>query len=72
MSVKSEPYYWLECDGVNKDGTPCGRKSTENGDFSAWSDMDGAEAEADCSDWDITSTPGKHYCPFHIPEEVGA
>lgn len=69
MSVRSEPYYWVECDGVNEDATPCGRKSTEGGEISAWSDVDGAESDADCRDWDIVSTPGKHYCPFHIPKE---
>ena len=53
MSIKSAPYYWVECDG-------CGAKSTEGGDFSAWADAATAEEDAHGSDW--TEDNGKHYC----------
>lgn len=53
MSVKSAPYYWLECDG-------CGAKSTEGGDHSAWSDVNGAKEDAEGSDWSVEG--GAHYC----------
>lgn len=61
MSVKSEPYYWLECDEPD-----CGAKSTEGGDYTAWSEVFEAEEEAYNSDWGRVE--GKHYCPAHIPE----
>lgn len=54
MALKSEPYYWYECDD-------CSIKSTEGGDFAAWSDKDGAWSEADCSDW-LETPEGKHLC----------
>ncbi len=56
MTLKSKPYYWLECDG-------CGAVSTEGGDFTAWGDSGVAEDEADGSDWRIgsrTAYPVKH------------
>ncbi len=39
MSLKSAPYYWIECDG-------CGAKSTEDGEFSAWGDQGSAYDDA--------------------------
>lgn len=58
MSVKSAPYYWLECDEPD-----CGNISTEGSDYTAWSDLDGAIAEADGSDWLLLGD--KHYCDGH-------
>jgi hypothetical protein len=62
VSVKSAPYYWLECDHEG-----CGNKSTEGGEFTAWSDEDGAVQEAYDSEW-FVSDDGKHYCDGHAPE----
>lgn len=59
MSTKSAPYYWLECDHEG-----CGVKSTENGEFTAWSDESGAVEEATGSDWLVTDD-GEHYCSKH-------
>lgn len=53
MSIKSAPYYWVECDD-------CGAKSTEGGEHSAWSEGDMAWEEAYNSDWGAVD--GKHYC----------
>lgn len=63
MSVESAPYYWLVCDHPD-----CGEKSTEGGEYTAWSDQDGAMEDAFNSDWTITSD-GKHYCDEHHPME---
>jgi hypothetical protein len=43
VSVKSKPFYWLECDD-------CGLKSTEGGDAAAWIDVESARLEA--AEWD--------------------
>ena len=61
MSIKSAPYYWLECDA-------CGVKSTEDGDISAWSEVDHAFDDAGHRDWTITND-GKHYCWQHRPKD---
>lgn len=79
MTVKSAPYYWVECDG-------CGTSAAQ-GDFTAWRDHGDAVTEAQGSDWRIGSdtdhptkqfegkrgetitVPGNegHYCPDCIP-----
>lgn len=59
MSVKSAPYYWLECDHPG-----CGRKSTEGSDHSAWSEIDGAEESARDYDW-FVEQDGVHFCEEH-------
>lgn len=64
MSMQSAPYYWLECDHAG-----CGTKSTEGGEYTAWSDEDGAWADADGHDW--LEVDGKHYCDNHAPEHMG-
>lgn len=65
MTIKSEPFYWLECDD-------CGVKSTEDSDYVAWQSPDQAVDNAADSDWLITDD-GKHYCydcePKHRPDE---
>jgi hypothetical protein len=53
MSLKSAPYYWLECDG-------CGVKSTEGSDYAAWADHGQAEDDATAADWYVRN--GVHYC----------
>jgi hypothetical protein len=63
MTVKSAPYYWLECDEPG-----CGIKSTENSEHTAWSDEGYALDSAIDSDW--LAVPGedkvaKHYCEDH-------
>lgn len=60
MSVQSKPFYWLVCD---HDG--CGVKSTEGGEFDAWSDVDGAEEDAYNSDWGRVGE--RDYCLEHYP-----
>lgn len=56
MTVKSAPYYWLECDGED-----CNRKSTEHSDYAAWADEAQAKDDArEGSDWQVKD--GKHYC----------
>jgi hypothetical protein len=58
MSIKSKPFYWLECDEPG-----CGVKSTEGGEFDAWSDAHQAVDDADASDWLITGVA--HFCFDH-------
>jgi len=53
MSVKSAPFYWLECDG-------CGDKSTLDGEYAAWGDVSGAEDDARGIDWLILDD--RHFC----------
>ena len=61
MTIKSAPYYWVECDGDD-----CGAKSTEGGDFAAWGDRQSAVDEATGQDW--TEWDGKFYCPACSPK----
>ena len=60
MTLQQAPYYWLTCDGTTTDGGTCGARSTEGGDSSAWSDPEGAWADAEGSEW--LERDGKHYC----------
>jgi hypothetical protein len=53
MSLKSAPYYWVECDD-------CGVKSTEGGEYTAWDDAGTAEQDALDSEW--IQVAGKDYC----------
>lgn len=62
MSVKSEPYYWLECDESG-----CGVKSTYGGEYTAWSHVNEAIEDAEGCGWAVVD--GKHYCDLHIPEQ---
>ena len=70
MTIKSTPYFWLECDAPG-----CRVKSTDDNHYSAWSDPGGAEEMAD-EGWRRTDsvkiTGGKptyigarHYCAKH-------
>ncbi len=53
MSLKSAPFYWLECDG-------CGGRSPDVDDISAWADSSAAEDNARDSDWYVEKDG--HYC----------
>jgi len=68
MSVKSAPYYWLECDAF-----ACRRTSTEGCEFTAWQTPEQARDTADESEWRIVAgyflvvgaVPERHYCHEH-------
>lgn len=80
MAVKSEPYFWVVCDG-------CGVSSTKGTDYAAWAGENTALIEAEESGWrlgDRTDCPTKrfegergqeivvpgnegHYCPTCTP-----
>ena len=51
MSLKSAPYYWIECDGC---------EVKHQSDFSAWSDPETAEEYASESEW--TTDGVKWHC----------
>jgi hypothetical protein len=53
MSVKSKPFYWLECD-------ECAHSSQDDGDYSAWAHESTAIDEANDSGWLIED--GRHLC----------
>lgn len=61
MSLQSAPYYWLTCD---QEG--CAARSTEDGDYAAWSDDGQAYDDALNGDW-WTGKDGKDYCYQHVP-----
>lgn len=64
MSVQESSYYWLTCDGRGRvNGTLCGEKSTEGGEFSAWGDVGTAIDDAVSSEW--VQHDGKDYCREH-------
>jgi hypothetical protein len=54
MTFQRFTYYKCVCDR-------CGLNSTENSDYSAWSDEEGAWLDAEGSDW--AEIDGNHYCP---------
>jgi len=56
MTIKSAPYFWYECDWED-----CGLSASEGGDYSAWSEEDGAMVEAE--NW--TEIDKKFYCDEH-------
>ena len=53
MSLKSEPYYWLECDN-------CGERA-DYGEYSAWSDVSQVIDAAVDAEWSIHGDV--HHCP---------
>ena len=61
MSLKSAPYYWIECDHPG-----CGARSTEGGDYAAWADHGAAYDEATSRDWYCPSG-GPDLCEEHAP-----
>lgn len=58
--IKSKPHYWLECDQAE-----CTVKSTDGGEYGAWSDLAGALDEAQDSDNFVVLDNGHHYCAEH-------
>lgn len=58
MSIKSKPFYWLECDEPG-----CGNKSTDGDEYDAWADESQAVDCAGNAEWLILD--GKHYCDGH-------
>jgi predicted RNA-binding Zn-ribbon protein involved in translation (DUF1610 family) len=58
MSIKSAPYYWLECDGPD-----CKATTADLGEYTAWADSGYAEEEAANCDW--ITRGDKHYCSTH-------
>lgn len=55
MAIKSEPYYWVVCDG-------CGERA-DYGDWTAWADENTAVEMAESSDWGwLTAEDGRHLC----------
>ena len=62
MSYKAAQYWWITCDAPD-----CGVKSTDDDDYSAWSDQGTAWERAYDSDWvgHDGGSDGPHYCPDH-------
>lgn len=56
MSLKSAPYYWVECDAPGCTERP------EYGDYSAWADESSAREYP--YDW-VVDYNGKDYCEAH-------
>ena len=55
MSIKSAPYFWVECDG-------CGVKSTNGDDGAAWADEGDARKQVfGYGDWQRDDQDG-HFC----------
>jgi len=65
MSVKSMPYFWVECDGDNCTA----RCPTEDYDITAWGDESQAITDAEDSDWTITDA-GETYCEDCVPQDA--
>lgn len=63
MSIKTEPYYWLECDEPD-----CRNISTESSEHTAWSDINGALEQAEGAEWLLID--GKHYCDGHAEDHL--
>ena len=63
MSLKSAPYYWIECDHPG-----CGARSTEGGDYAAWADHGAAYDEAVNEDWHVSPSGSGDYCHHHAPD----
>lgn len=69
MSLKSAPFYWVECDSEGCDARCPG---SDNEDCIAYVTPDQATDTAECSEWTLTDD-GKHFCQEHGPvddEEV--
>lgn len=58
MTIKSAPYYWLECDSEG-----CAMKTSDLGEYTAYADEGYAEEEAAAHDW--ITRDDKHYCDKH-------
>ena len=67
MTLKSAPYYWVECD-------VCGVSANAETDYAAWADKGTAYDEAVNADW-VTDLDDKDYCwtcsPYPMCAECG-
>lgn len=61
MSLETVPMYRVVCD---YDG--CKASPSDDGDYVAWSDADGAVYQAEESDWFVGKLDA-HFCPAHAP-----
>lgn len=59
MSIRTSPYYWLECDAPG-----CGANSTEGDDYTAYGTEEGAKEQAQDAEWKLIED-GRHYCYEH-------
>ena len=64
MSLKSAPFYWVECDTADC----AARCPAEGSEFLAWADEDQALMCSSDSDWTVTDA-GEHYCWDHTPDD---
>ena len=64
MSLKSKPYYWIECDHVGCDE----RCPSEDCEVNAWDSKDDALDNIAYDDW-TTTDAGGHYCIGHAPDD---
>jgi len=60
VSLKSAPYYWVECDR-------CGVSAEDGGDFTAWQHPDTAEIAPEEAGWHIEG--GNHLCVNCTPPD---
>lgn len=58
MTIKSAPFYWVECDR-------CGVSAEEGGDYASWGDAQQAAESADDAGFHIEG--GNHVCENCIP-----
>jgi len=58
MSIQQVPMFRVLCDR-------CGISAQEHSDYYAWAEVEGAEIEADSSDWVIEGD--NHLCPDCTP-----
>lgn len=65
MTIKSSPYYWVECDEKGCDS----RSPSEYDDYSAMGSKQDAIYYAEDCEWSFNSV-GKARCPDHMPFEV--
>jgi hypothetical protein len=62
--IKSEPYYWVECDG-------CDRRSTYDEEFTAWGSEAAALDDIRGQEW-VTTDDGRHLCEMCSTSEPPA
>lgn len=63
MTLKSGPYFWVECDWED-----CAANAQEDGEYAAWSEASAAVDDADSAGWLIVRSPDateRYYCTKH-------
>lgn len=58
MTLKSKPYYWLECDGDDCDQ----RYPNVDDEYSAWAEPDVVADLAADDFWQVRRADGRHLC----------